>query len=481
MDLNGISAETLDVFRKATSGDLGIHGADLADLISLVPVNSPFRDRLARTKPKQGAKFAEWEALTNVNNSQPNPATAFSAPAPLVNANMQDVTAPYAKMGAGYTVSLDEISQAGGYADAKAVKIFNTINQYKIGEDRKSIGGQNFALPTPSTPTVTDSPTGGAIAPSTAVNVKVAARSVSNFYWGGSGIASAQGTVTTSTVTGSTHSATASVAYVRGAVAYDWFVAGFYYTTTTVNRVTITSIPVANATAPIVPITGLSSTVPTSVPSVDASGSNLDFNGLLATLAGDYATGGATGLVTAGSGTPSGAYFASLDGNPFTVSGESVAEIDALNAAIYESVQLSPDRYMVSSAQSSDFSKVFLTSGNTTAFLQPADRTDRASAVLGARTVGYTNAITGEVIEIELNPNLPIGTLIATRDTIPFPNSNIANSMEMRCRDDLRDYEYASGRGSGAGGGPRYDGEIYSVETFINRAPVAMGVIQNIG
>ena len=481
MDLSGISTETLEEIKKATAGittGTGIHGADLSDLISLVPVNTPFRDRLARVTPAQGAKFAEWEALTNVNNSQPNPATAFDSPAPLVLANMQDVTALYAKVGAGYTVSMDAITQARGYADAKAVAIFNAINQYKIGEDRKAIGGQNFALATPGTPTVVPSTTGGTIPLSTAVNVRVAARAVSNFFWGGSGIASAQGTVTTGSGT-STNTATASVTAVPGAVAYDWFVGGFYYTTTVVNTVLITAIPTANNT--VVPtVTGLSSTLPTAIPAVDATASALDFNGLLPSLIGDYATGGATGLVSRGSGIPSGAYYHSLDGATLTVSGPSIVEIDALNAAIYNSVQLSPDRYMVSPDQASTFSNAFLATGNATAFLQPSDKTERAQAVLGGRVEWYTNKITGENIQIELNPNLPSGTLIATRDSIPFPNSNIANSMEIRTQNDLVDWEYPAGRGVGAGGGPRFDGEIYSMETFVNKAPVAMGLIQNI-
>lgn len=481
VDLNNISAETLEEIKKATSGitsGTGIHGADLSDLISLVPVNTPFRDRLARTSPAQGAKFAEWEALTNVNNAQPNPATAFDQAAPLVLANMQDVTALYAKVGAGYTVTQDAITIARGYADAKAVAIFNAINQYKIGEDRKAIGGQNFALATPATPTVVAATTGGTIPLSTAVNVKVAARAASNFFWGGSGIASAQGTVTTGAGT-STNTATASVVAVPGAVAYDWFVAGFYYTTTTVNTVLITNIPVANNT--VVPaITGLSSTLPTAVPVADATASALDFNGLLPSLIGDYATGGATGLVSRGSGISSGAYYRSLDGATLTVSGQSIAELDTLNAAIYNQVQLSPDRYMVSPDQAGTLSGAFLVSGASTVYLQPADSSDRAQAVLGGRVEYYVNKITGEKIEIELNPNLPSGTLIATRDNIPFPNSNITKSMEIRTQNDLVDWEYPAARQTGAGGGPRFDGEIYSMETFVNRAPVAMGVIQNI-
>lgn len=483
-DIDTITAETLDAIKKAqtagvTSGT-GIFGVDLSGLISLIPVNTPFRDMLARTKPKMGAKHADWRALVNVNNTQPDPATAFDYASPVVNLSELDVTALYGKVGAGYTVTQDAIDLAGGYADAKSVAIFNALNQFKIGEDKKAIGGQNFALTTPGTPTVTQSDTGGSIAASTAVNVKVAARTGSNYFYGGSTIASAQGTVTTSTVAASTHSATATVTAVRGAVAYDWYVAGFYYTTTTVNKVTITSVPTANAaTVPNLP--GLYATAPTAVPTADASAKANDFNGILATLAGDYATGGATGLVTPGSGTSSGAYFKSLDGAGFTISGANVTELDNLNQSIYDSVQLSPDAYMVSSQQATELSAAILSSTASETFFQP-NLAGRSEAVLGAFVGWYVNkAAGGTPIKIEVMPNLPPGTLIARTDRVPFPNSNISNVCEIRCLRDIADYEYAANRNPGqAGGGPRFDGETYANEVFINRAPVAMGVLQNI-
>lgn len=482
-DIDTVTRETLEAIKKAqtagvTSGT-GIVGIDLSDLISLIPVNTPFRDMLARTKPDMGAKFATWRALVNVNNSQPDPATAFDYAAPVVNVDEMDVTALYGKIGAGYTVTKDAIAQARGYADAKAVAVFNALNQFKISEDKKSIGGQNFALNTPGTPTVTQSDTGGSIAASTAVNVKVAARTGSNYFWGGSTIASAQGTVTTSTVAASTHSATASVAAVRGAVAYDWYVAGFYYTTTTVNTVTITSIPTANAgTVPNLP--GLYATAPTAVPTADGSAKPNDFNGLLATLAGDYATGGATGLVTPGAGTSSGAYFKSLDGAAFTISGANVVELDNMNQSIFDTVNLSPDAYMVSSQQATELSSVIMSSAASETFFQP-NLAGRSEAVLGAFVGWYVNkAAGGTPIKIEVMPNLPPGTLIARTDRVPFPNSNITNTLELRAVDEIQDYEYASNRQSGAGGGPRYDGETYANECLVNKAPVAMGVLQNI-
>lgn len=483
MDLNGISQETLEAFRKAqtagiTSGT-GVQGVDLGDLISLVPVVTPYLDSLARTRPKQGAKFAEWRALVNVNNSQPDPATALDYAAPLVNISELDVTALYAKIGAGYTVTQDAIDVAEGYADAKAIAVFNAMNQWKIGADKKLIGGQNFALGTPTGLTVVPSTTGGSIAASTTVNVQVAARTMSNYFYGGSTAATAIVSTTTAS-TGATNSVTASCTAVRGAVAYDWFVGGFYYTTTTVNTVVVTTVPTANQAVPNLP--DLYAVAPAAVPTTDSSAKPNDWNGLLASLAGDYATGSTTGLVTHGSGTPSGAYFNSLDGKTLTISGSNIVELDNLNTAVWNSVRLSPTVYMMSAQEANSISGAILGSPAATTFLQPNGTGERADIVAGGFVGWYMNKAAGGVpVKIEVHPHVVPGTLIARTDRVPFPNSNISNVCEMRALRDVSDYEYASARVAGtAGGGPRFDGEVAAFATHVNRAPVAMAVLQNI-
>jgi len=486
VNLDSISKETLEEIKKssATAGVLsstGITGVDLGDLVSLIPVNTPFYDSLARTRPTMGNTFAQWKALVNVNNAQPDPAVALDYAAPIVTLQELDVTAPYGKIGAGYTVTRDAQAIAAGYADSKAVAIFNALNQYKLGADKKLLGGQRFALTTPGTPVVSTATTGGTIPLSTAVNVKVAARTLSGYFYGGSTVASAQGTVTTGGGT-STNTATATVASVAGAVAYDWFVAGFYYTTTTVNKVLITFIPVANQAVPT-NLPGFYSAAPASVPVADGSAKPNDFNGLLATLTGDYATGGATGLVTRGSGTNSGAVVTSLDGAVFTVAGQNVAELDTLNTAIWNNVQLSPDAYMMASAQATEISAAIgaTAAGGTTMFLPNLD--GRGEAVAGQFVGWYINkAAGGKPVKIEVHPNLAPGTVIARTDSVPFPNSNITNTLEMRNLDEVYSYEYGSARVlNQAGGGPREDGETLSLSTLVNRAPVAMGVLQNVG
>ena len=482
MDLTAVSQESLAALAKAATAGItastGLTGFDLSPWLSQIPVNTPFRDFLPRTKVNQGAKFAEWRVLLNVNNTQPDPGTAWDYSAPVVNVSEQDVTALYAKLGAGYTVTKDSIALAGGYADAKAIAILNALNQFKIGEDKKAIGGCNFSIGTPATPTLTASSTGGSIAASTAVPVKVAARTASNYFWGGSTAASAQASVTTAAGT-ATNSVTATVAAQRGAVAYDWFVNGFYYTTTTVNSVTITSVPTANASVPTLP--DLYSVAPSSVPTTDSSAKANDFNGQHATLAGDYATGGSTGLVTPGSGVPSGAYFGSLNGNKLSISGGSITEIDNLFQSLFDAARVSPDALMVSSQQAREISSAIIGTTAAPTFFTPG-MDGRTDAVMGGFVGHYVNAPAGGVpVKIEVHPHMPPGTLIARTDRVPYPNSIITNTLEIRCVDEIQDFEYGVSRNAGvAGGGPRFDGETYASETLVNKAPLVMGVLQNI-
>ncbi len=480
MDLNQISAETLEEFKKAQTNGLtsgtGIVGVDLADLISLVPVNTPFRDMLARTGPSQGSTVAQWRALVDVNNQQPDPAVALDAAGGIAKLSERDVYAPYKPLAMGYTVTEDAIFLAKGYADAKAVAIFNALNQWKIGEDKKAIGAQNFALARPAAPTLADVASGGSIPTATAVYVGVAARTGSGYFYGGN---SRGNSATLTTGGGAGHSVTATVAAVRGAVAYDWFVSAdgatwYYYSTTTINKVTVTSLIVANQTVPTLP--DLSTTVPTFNAAADnGSAKPNDYNGLLATLAGDYGT---NAIVTPGTGTSvSGATFTSLDGAALTLSGGGIAEIDQLLLAIYNTVRLSPDALMLSSQEAQNLSAKVLGSNSATTFMT-LDDSGRTEAV-GSGYVGrYINrAAAGQPVKLEVHPHLPPGTIIARTDRVPFPNSNISNVHEVRVLSDVHEYVYGSDRTSG---GPREDGETRSLSTYINRAPVACGVIQNI-
>jgi hypothetical protein len=492
MDLDQISEETLSIFKAATSGitsSTGILGVDLSDLISLVPVVTPLGDELARTGPNMGSDIAQWEALLNVNNQQPNPSVALDAAGPLALNQLMKVSAPYYPLAMGYTVTRDAIARSRGYADAKARGVFSAIAQWKIGQDWKAYGAQNFALQRPVAPTVTDSATGGSIAASTTVHVGVAARTGSGYHYcngtGTAGQGNSQGNVgqvTTSTVAAATHSVSASTTSVVGAVAYDWFQSAdgatwFYYTTTTIPSVTMTSVIVAAQTVPTATFPGLSTTTPTFNSAADNGSAGVnEFNGMLATITADYTTNGGP-IIQHGSGTPSGAIIQDAAGSQFTVSGGGIAQLDALNVALYNSVQLGPSVYMVNAQEANSLGKLILNSPGAVTYLTMNDAAGRGEIVAGGRIGSYVNRLTGEQVPIKLYPNSAPGTLVARRDTVPFPNADVGNVFEMRCLDDMYDYVYGSNRSSG---GPRDDGEVRSLSTFINKAPVAQAVLQSI-
>jgi hypothetical protein len=478
--LEALSAETIEEIKKAqTTGvtvGTGVIGYDLSGLISLIPVNTPWFDRISRVSG-QGALNAQWKALTNINNAQPNPFAGLEGGGGKVKFNELDVFAKYqpVRMAGEYTLDARDLSK--GYADAKAIAVAGTLAQWRIGANKAYFGGQAFGLPTIGAATLVASTTGGSIATGT-VYLKVAARSPYNYYWGGSGIASAEASVA---VTGPTASVTASVPAVRGAVAYDWFLSlatgtEKYITTTVTNTATFTSVPGANQPAPT-NIPGLSSVAPTAVPAADASfDANNSFNGLFATLSGDY---GSNGLVKAGTGTDSGATFLSLDGATLTTSGQGVAEIDNLLLSLYNNAQLSPSALVMNGQQAKDIASRITASGAASTYLQPDS--GRAGITGGTSVARYINSAAGGAsVEILVDPYAPVGSIVAITEHINYPNSGITNTFESRTLRDVSQWDYGVAHSVGAGGGPKETWDVSSIETFVNRAPVACGVISNI-
>lgn len=487
MDLDGITQETLDAIKKSTNGftsSTGLTGIDLTPYVVLVPIITRTLDSIGRETSTDGNKFTQWKALLSVNNQQPNPAVGADFAGNLVKLLEQDMQSPYVPLAMGYTVTQDAVDYAKGYADARALTVMQTLQQLRQGENKLLIGGQAYALPTIAQPTLVQSDTGGSIAASTTVHVAVAARSGFNYYYGGSGACCADTTVTTSSNAAGTHSVSASVAAVKGAVAYDWFVGTSsgnrkYLTTTTVASVTITAVPGLDQALPN--LHDLSTTVPAGPgPTADSSfDSSKQLNGIIANIVGDFST---SGLVTPGSGTASSSTFKDVGGLTLTASGGSIAEIDDFLLSIYSTSRLSPDALWMSAHHAQDISNKILSGTSAPTFLQPADKTDRANAVVGSFAGTYINrAAGGEPVDIKVDPNMPNGTIVARTDRIPYPGANIDAAWKVRCLRDYADFSYGASRTTGqAGGGPREDGEVRSQETLVCRAPLAQGVMANV-
>lgn len=493
MTMQDVTEETLAAISKAqTTGILestGIYSYDLSELVTLIPVVTPFRDHVARKQSPDGNPFAVWRAIMNLTNSQPDPSMGMDYAANEVLFSEQDFQAKYMPTGLAYSVTQDSFDTAKGYADPYAVATFNTLNQVLIADDRKLIGAQSFALATPAAPTLTGSATGGTIG-TTTVYVGVAARTGSGYYYGsGNSRGNSNSTVFGS---GTTNSVTATVGAVRGAVAYDWFYSAngttwWYYTTTTVNTVKVTSTITSNnalpATLPDLTTNwkGTLNAVPTFNAAADNGSANPnDYDGFLASLTGDYTSTGQWSQP--GTATTNPSVWSSLDGAVLTLSGGSVTEIEnKVFLPLWNQVKCSPTALMMNAAQAQEIANLVLGSSSATTFLN-TDKSGRISVTAGGRVGEIVNAPAGGVtVPIEVHVSLPPGTIIARSDRVPFPQSNISSVLEYRALRDTAQFDYGISRiANTLGGGPRREAEIRSLGAFVNRAPVAAAVLANV-
>ena len=163
--------------------------------------------------------------------------------------------------------------------------------------------------------------------------------------------------------------------------------------------------------------------------------------------------------------------------------GEDVDILDKINDQIWANVQLSPTAYMINSLQADEISRAILTSGSATTFLPPTDADARTNLAGGGYIGRYINRAAGGVpVMLEVHPRVAPGTIIARTDRVPFPGSNIGTVYEVRCQYDTMRFDYARTWSPGVlGGGPRFDFEVRSNETLINRAPVAQAIVANVG
>ena len=505
MELDKVTAETLEMIKKAaTEGILvgtGIQGIDLSGLTALIPVNVPARNNTSafpRVIAGEGSQTAVWRTLLNINSSQSDAAVGVDYAGALTKFEEINCFAPYKPLAKAGRVTLDAVAVARNYADALVVAELQTLNQLFIDQDMHIINSQNWSLGTAAElgkPTLVMNESKGEIVKNKKVEVKFVARSGANYFVYPAGatpkatgsLPSEGKVVETKNV--ETCSVSASTKAVKGAVAYDWYVGEesgelYYYTTTTVASVLITKLPTEPAKLPKLPLLSAAEPYKTIKLKGEASVKDTSFstkwyNGLIASILGDY---GETGPVTPGKGTPANAVFIDNGGAAITASGASIGILDQINDEVWANVQLSPTAYMVNSLQGDEITDLLLGTSAATTFLPPTDADARTNLAGGGYIGRYINkAASGVPVNIEVHPRVAPGTIIARTDRVPFPGSNIGSVYEVRCQYDTMRFDYAANYNPEVeGGGPRYDFEIRSLETLINRAPVAQAVVTNV-
>lgn len=501
-----ITQETIDLAKEAfgqgqalakdntTQGynqNTGLIGYSLeAPSKKLFPVLTPFRNTLPRVKPKVASNIAHWKAIMGINTTNQRASTGFGYAGNLISTRTKDFAAAYQTISLGDSVQLDAEKMSQGFENIRATASVNLLYALMMQEEIMLLGGQNFTLGTPTAPTITVSNVGGSIG---AVNVAiaVAARTMQGYFDGQSSMPSTA--ATTGALTGATNSLSATVPYVPGAVCYDWYVgiAGgtlYYYGTTAVNKITgITTVPTQAATStgismcnvPIVAANGAIATTSAMLAADNSVDAN-SFNGLIASLIGDYNSAGQ--FVQHGTGSSCGAYVKSCDGNSLSATQGTIDQIDAGLQYLWATSKVSPDKIMCNAMDHVNISNKIIASGGVYTMYRPDQLSERQNSIGGQLVSTFINkAVNGRPIELVTHPWLPQGTILGTCDTLPYPNNEVENIMEVETLEEYTQYDYAINRTVGqAGGGPRYDFENRAIETFKNYFPASMMILQNV-
>ena len=365
--------------------------------------------------------------------------------------------------------------------------MLQALQSTMIAEELIILGGNtSVALGTTPTPTVATAATGGTIAAAT-YNVICVALGL-QAYWdvagannGGTGAyldvttatvpgsitrtnadgttdtfggGSAQKSVAASQVTtGSTSTISASVAAVRGAYAYAWFLgtsgAEKLAAVSTINSVVLTSVPSTGQLA-------------SSLAASDNSTSTLEFDGLLSLAAKSGSNSYFNSLATGTAGT----------GTTLTAGSGRVNEIDAALASFYRNYRLQPTTMYVSYVQFQKITNLVLGSSNPAVSMWVNVNAD--SDVIAGRNVGkYNSPINGANIDIVVHPNMVPGTILFYTNTVPAYVDGIGDICRVRTRQEYYQIEWPLKS-------RKYEYGVYADEVLQHFLPPSMGILTNI-
>lgn len=470
-------------YTQSNSATSGLTAYDLeAGAKSLFPVLTPLRNIIPRASGRGGIQ-ANWRAITAINTGNVSAGVSQGNRGGVISTSTADYFAAYKGLGLEDYVTFEAEYAAEGFDDVRARATQNLLRALMIGEEKVILGGNGdaVALGTTPTPTLATATTGGSIANATAVYVVCvaltheawAAATASGVTFettrtnadgstdtvnGGTAQKSAAANITTGGSTG-THVVSATVAAVKGAFAYAWYVGTvsnqYFVKVTTINSAVFTSVPTTGQDVAAVAAAG-----------ADKSKNALVFDGLLAMAAksGSNAYWKTMATGTAGTGT---GLTAGTDGT--------ISEFDEALQSFWDNYRLSPDSIWVSSQEASYLRKKVL-AGSSNAAQRFTIATQQNGMMGGTMVRGYINPFTmGEAIDlpIRIHPNLPAGTVLFTTNQLPYPLSGITNVMQIRARREYYQLEWPQKS-------RKYEYGVYVDEVLQHYAPFSLGVITNI-
>lgn len=489
-----LSQQTFDLLNKADLSSLNkttisqatISGApgnlNAFDLrgpaLQLYPIITPLRNRLPRQLSDRGDLATRWKAITGVNTQGFELGVAPGRRSAEMSVTEQDYVASYAGLGLEASIDWEAVWSGGKEFDNKATLVQSLLRAVMIGEENVILNG-NASMPLGTAPTPTTVlANGGTLGSGLSLQVFVTAltaRALANTTIAGGvtygqvtrvnidGTSTQYGAGASAVSLGSTAVATtagqqtvvASVAAVKGAAGYAWYIG------TSAGTATLNSITTVNKVTISAPSTG------TQLANVSGSNNDGSFNALVF-----------DGFLTQALKSNAG-YFSSLDGNTLTADqANGILEIDTALQWFWDNKRLSPTEIWVNSQEARNINKKIVASGGVPLFRftlpgNTVSEDDKPALLGGASIAKYWNKFTQQFLDIRIHPNLAPGTIFFNSSEIPYPLSGVDNVSFVRCRRDYYQIEWPVVS-------RQYVYGVYADEVLVCRAPFALGVIANV-
>lgn len=457
-------------------------------LYPFLAIQRPLGNSLPRV-PGNGDTATRWKAITAINTTNVPPGVAEGQRNAAISMSVSDKLASYQGIGLESFATFEARYAATDFDNAYSRATTTALQAAMLAEEPLLLGGNvSVALGTTPTPTGTGAATGGLLSDGTylvgcvaltlagyeraavtaAGVVQVMARTnmdgTVDTIPGGVAQPSANSSGVVLNAGTAVQRVTANVTAVRGAVAYAWYLGTTGASTMYLQQ--ITTINSVNFNTALVTTTQT-------------------FSALAAT---DYSqqTGFAfDGFLTQGPFTStSGAYYSALatgtDGTGTVLTSDGAAGIVQINTALrsfWDTWKTGPTEIWASASHILDMTALIIANGGAPLmrFMLPGGASATGNQIAGgnAMLTGYLNKLTGQMISVNIHPNMPNG-IIAFRTTVnPYPQSGVGNVDEVHYRQDWYQIEWPLRT-------RRQEFGVYADETYVCYAPFLNGAIVNV-
>ncbi len=399
----------------------------------LVPTRTPFLDMIPRRTSTRGGTGDHWKQLTALDSGNTSLGVSEGARGASITPVVTPVSATYATLGLedDYTYEAEEAAQSFDNVPQRSIQWL--LAQFRIQESRViGYGNATKPLGTGNTPVLAVGVPTGTIPAATYVvrivpltfeglrNATVAGGVQTTFtrlnndgttstIAGGSGIASAASNSITTTTAG-------SLSWTVPATPNAWGYA--VYLGTTAANAALAAISIVNAGTLTALATGtqLAASI-----TADNSANSLIYDGL------------ATQYMASGSG----AYYASLDGGALTSDNSGgVQQFTSGFEYLWDNYRIRPDKLVIGGNVQQAINKAVF--GGTTGPVFRVDLPSGKPVTSGNTVKGILNPITGDIVEVVLDPWAPSNGALALCTSLPeysIPEVPLPFYLQTRMRD----------------------------------------------